>query len=501
MNFFEKIESKYLVAPKIVYLLVNLHFYGFHQLRFAFAKDKFGINDEDYGKFTGYTQFITFFTNILIGGLADRTKKYKPMMIGLVILSTVVFMSFYIEQLARMDMIVFWLLMLAYLASNNPKQPLLDKIMIEYLENFSALGPKSYGKQRLWGTLSLSLATYLCEWSITNKDGSFDFKYLIHYNLIATVLAAICVMLLIRSRRSNNENNKETTAIQNIENTSQQSNNSISNNEFNVTGQQPAQEQQNNRKYVAFLELFKNKEFMFFILVIFSNAVTRSALTIYLSIFHKEILKIKPYTIPSNIPAFPKSLLSFLNNKPIATLTTFGIVFEMLVMFVADKIIDKMGYFWPLIIAQIVSTIRFMSYYLISSSNEHVYGLSCIFELLRGIYFGMIHISSVHIAPKLAPKHLTATSQMMYQGTFSALGSLVSGYLFGDMFKSKLSDVSSDQERERIFKQIFLINTIISLATIIVCFIKYGLIDRVLFSREAEEKKLNSYEMIEQSVE
>ncbi|ELA41782.1 uncharacterized protein VICG_01134 [Vittaforma corneae ATCC 50505] len=486
MKFLKKLESRFLLAPKLIYLVVNLQFYGFHQLRFAFAKDKFGVSEENYGKFTGYTQFLTFFSNILIGNFSDRTKKYKPILISLIIISTVVFLHFYINALMSLHSLVFWVFILLYLMFNNPKAPLLDKIMIEYLECFSEVGSKIYGKQRLWGTIALSLATYLCEWCTADGDGAFDFDYLIHYNVIITILAALCVTLFVRtgtnSVQANGNDNKNVVLEQeNTHNKHKETQNSFS-------------------KYAAFMELFRNKEFMFFILIIFSNAVTRSALTIYLSMFHKDILKIKPYDLPEHWPAGIKSLVNVFNSKPIGTLTTFGIVFEMAVMFVADKILDRLGYFWPLILAQVVSMVRFLAYYLISSSNEHVYGLSCLFELLRGVYFGMIHISSVHIAPKLAPPHLKATSQMMYQGTFAAMGSLVSGYLFGDMFKSRLTKDSAPEERENVYKLIFLINFGISLATVAICFIKYGLIDRVLFSRERENRKLNSYEL-QQAVE
>lgn len=477
MKLIEKLESKYLFAPKLVYLLVNLQFYGFHQLRFAFAKEKFGISEEVYGKFTGYTQFFTFFTNIMIGNISDRTKKHKTMLLCLTVLSTVVFLHFYIAPIMGLHAMMFWIFIMLYLMVNNPKQPLLDKIIIEYLECFTAAGSKIYGKQRLWGTVSLSLATFLCEWCITAEDGSFDFNYLIHYNLIATVLAVSSVFFLVktkadsvysRSAQSEElEKLKEDAKLNHAkepENDRPEEPNQLKNTVNESTSTNPDENKTVNKgsearnvdqsKSAAFIELFKNKEFMFFILIIFSNAVTRSALTIYLSLFHKEILKIKPYQLPEEWPTSLKSFIGIFNNKPISTLTTFGIVFEMGIMFVADKILDRLGYFWPLILAQLISVIRFLAYYLLSSSNEHVYGLSCAFELLRGIYFGMIHISSVHIAPKLAPPSLKATSQMMYQGTFAAVGSLVSGYVFGDMFKHKITKLSTLEEKEVILSLI-----------------------------------------------
>lgn len=467
MNHFQKIEDRFLLKPKLIYLIVNLHFYGFHQLRSAFAKEKFKVSDQNYGKITGYTQFVTFFTNILIGNICDRNKKYRGTLLFLIVASTTVFFHFYIEALTSLGSYVFWILLLLYMIFNNPKQPLTDKIMISYLEEKTSGGSKVYGRQRLWGTFSLSIATYICEWLCRQEDGDLNFKSLIDYNLVTTITALLTVFFVLKSSRNEIEIPKpEDHAVL-----------------------QTSEVPQDKSKNV--LQLLKNWEFVFFILIIFSNAVTRSALTIYLNIYHKEILKIKPYSL-SSIPNGLKQILHPFNSNPLATLTTFGIVFEVIVLFFAENIINTVGYFWPLIIGQLVSIIRFLAYYLIGSDNEHVYGLSCIFELLRGIYFGMIHISSVHIAPRLAPSHLKATSQMIYQGTFSALGSLVSGYIFGDMFKSKIKD-SSEYAREEIYKQIFLINTVISVITIGVCFIKYGLKEKILFNRAKEEEKLNRY--------
>ena len=509
MNRLRKLETSYLLSPKIIYLIINLQFYGFHQLRSAFAREKFNISDDEYGKFTGYTQFITFFTSVFIGSISDRSRQYKRILLLLIVASTVVFMNFYISSLMKIHSIMFWAFMLLYLMMNNPKQPLTDKIMIEYLEDTTS-GSKVYGRQRLWGTVSLSLATFVCEWCTLKKDGSFNFDNLIHYNIIATIMAILVVVFLVNARSSRfysaqqireNHSQSNKTEDKNDIKAEDKSNAKITDksntkieekSNANEDGKDKASSARNLSKSGAFIELLKNKEFIFFFLVIFSNAITRSALTIYLTIFHKEILKIKPYALPDNLPKITKMMISPFNNNPISTLTTFGIVFEMVIMFFSESILTRFGFFWPLIFAQIVSLIRFLSYYFISPSNKHVYGLSCIFELFRGIYFGLIHISSVHIAPRLAPPHLKATSQMIYQGTFSALGSLISGYIFGDMFKSQLADLSVES-RGVVYKKIFLINTFITLGTVLVCLIKYGLKDRVLFSREAEEAKLSSY--------
>jgi hypothetical protein len=489
-NYLSKINEKYLIAPKAIYFIVNMQFYGFHQLKSAFAKDKFNISTEDYGKYTGYTQFITFFTSILIGNITDRTKKYQTSLLALIALSTMVFLMFYIDSIAGLNSSMFWVFLLFYLVLNNPKQPLLDKIMIEHLDKTSESGSRIYGKQRLWGSFALPLATFVSEWCTNIGDGEYNYDNLIHYNVIATIFAIAVVMIFFYPRRrSGFEEAQETLKAEKTK----------ENATSRVTNIPVGQADQNVRTSGNVFELVKNFEFMFFFVIIFLNAISRSALTIYLQLFHKEILMITPKEVPEDWNSVSKFFFSSFFDKPISILATAGVVFEIIILFVADKVINKCGYFLPLVIAQIISLARFLAYYLIDSENPYAYQISCGVELLRGMYFGLIHISSVYIATKMAPSYLRTTSQMIYQGTFGALGFLVSGQIFGNLFKSKLAKELDFISKEQAYKQIFLINILIAVFTIGLCIVKYGLIDKVLFNKENERKKLSKFDEIPQS--
>lgn len=478
-NYFLKLNEKWLFVPKAIYLIVNLQFYGFHKLRSAFAKEKFNISTEEYGKFTGYTQFITFFTGIIIGNITDKTKKYHSSLFMMIALSTFVFLFFYINSITSLHPSVFWIILLFYCILNNPKQPLLDKIMIEYLDKNSEIGSKIYGKQRLWGTFALPMATYISEWCIKTGGDSSNFNNLIHYNVLATILALITAVFFFYSiKRSDQE--------QNLQNTQSQRPESQNSNRTRIRG--------------TFVELLTNSEFMFFFLIIFLNSISRSALTIYLELFHSEILQISPRPVPENWNSILRTVLRHLYNNPVSTIATAGVVFEVIILFSSDYILVALGHFLPLILAQIISLVRFFAYYLISPSNPYVFELSCGIELLRGVYFGLIHVSSVYIATKMAPPHLRTTSQMIYQGTFGALGFLISGQIFGGMFQSKLEQELAAEEKTSIYRQIFLINIIISSISIGACMIKYGLFDRVLFNKEAEKKKLSKYDEIPEEI-
>lgn len=489
MGILQKLEERYLFAPKILYFVINMQYYTLHQFRSVFAREKFLVSNSQYGRLTGIIMFVTFFTNIFIGGISDRAKNHRKVLFILTVFTAVFFGIFYIPQIMGVSGYTFWSVLLLYLVFNNPKQPLLDKIMLDYLGRMSA-GPKVYGKQRLWGTIAYGAATYISEWCLMagsnkEKDSKYNFDNLLGYCGITTLLAALAIVFLIRNK------SPEATAAEAILKESHEQA-GIAEDAENTTAppapaaESPAAPEGSESGYIT---LLKNKEFLFFIIIMFSNAVTRSAMSLYLTTYHREVLKLKPYDLPDAWPAWLKSTVSLLNDKPITTLTFFGIAFEIIVMFVSEGILRHLGLFWPLLLAQVCSLFRFFAYYFMSNGSPHVYGLSCLFELIKGIYFGMAHISAVQIATRLAPPHLKATSQMIYQGTFNALGTLVSGLLFGAMFDAKLKNKSEDG-KDQVFESLFLLNGFICFCTILVYIYKYGVRDRVLFNRETEEAKL-----------
>lgn len=476
MGIFQKLEVNYLIAPKILYFMTNLQYYTIHQFRPAFAREKFLVSQSQYGRFTGIIMFITFFTNILIGGVSDKTKKPKAVLMFLTMITGAIFMGFYFNPLMSISIYMFWGFMLLYLAFNNPKQPLLDKIMLDYLSDLPSVGPQVYGKQRLWGTVAYGAATYLCEWCLvegSGKNKQYNFNNLIYYNLITTALSALVVSFLIKGKSNPAQSQDSEEKLQENEPQDLQQN-----------------QETNSSPIKDYLNLLADKEYLFFILIIFSNAVTRSAMSIYLTIYHREVLNVQPYDLPDSWPGWFKGLLGIFNEKPITTITFFGIAFEVIVMFISAGIIDKLGLFLPLLLAQLFSLIRFAAYYVLSEDSKHVYGYSCIFEFIKGIYFGLAHISAVQIATKLAPPNLKATSQMIYQGTFTALGSLVSGVVFSLLFDAKLKG-DNEENKGDVFRTLFLTNGVVSCATILLYIYKYGIKDKVLFSRDKEEEKLN----------
>jgi len=219
---------------------------------------------------------------------------------------------------------------------------------------------------------------------------------------------------------------------------------------------------------------------------------------IILAPFFTNILDLKPYSLPSNWPTWFQALINVFNRQPITTLTIFGTSCEILSMFFSSKIINKFGYFWPLLVAQFVALFRFVAYFLMNKDGKHVYVYTCFIEISKGIYFGLAHMPAIQIAKRLSPTDLEATSQMIYQGTFGALGAAISGHAFSFVFDSALKDSGKNREAEvSSFQTLFLVNIGLSLFTIALYILKYGVYDKALLSRQAEENKLSQIERLE----
>jgi len=123
--------------------------------------------------------------------------------------------------------------------------------------------------------------------------------------------------------------------------------------------------------------------------------------------------------------------------------------------------------------------LRFFCYYVLNHDSTNAFAYVCIFELMKGLNFGLTHASAVQIATMLCPAHLKTTSQMIYSGTFTGLASVFAGLIFGSVFKSKMegSDVAA---RIGSFQMFYMINVFINVCCVVLFVVKYGMFDRTL---------------------
>jgi hypothetical protein len=318
--------------------------------------------------------------------------------------------------------------------------------VLEYLSKIPNVGSKTYGRQRMWGTFGYLSANMLIEKSIRREvkgeDKDYDWEPLKLYQVMTTLLSGIASFFLINP---------------------------------GARGTQRAGRDIRS----GWRELVTSPSYLFFIFIIFLNGVTRAAMTMYLTSYLKDILRLKGYPIPDNWPSVLKWIVGIFNNNPVSTTTMFGVSLEIVILYNSQYITSRFGLYWPLLFAQISQLLRFLFYYGMGYENPHAFIMVSVFELMKGLNFGFAHTSGVQLATTLCPAHLKATSQMIYQSTFIGLASMVAGFIFGSIFNEKKmkSKTSSIGDKVPMFKMFFFVNIIINSFSIAMFVWKYGLKD------------------------
>nr|AGE94875.1 nucleoside transporter [Encephalitozoon cuniculi] len=456
MSLLSRLNRRYLLVPKILYIAISMQHYTLHKFRPLFAKEMFGIGESELGT-VGLLMFVTFFTNVLLATMNDRFGRSRIFMVSLLSLSCFFFQLFYVEKYIKGVCLMFWANLFAYLATNTPIMALLDKIVLDYLNTFPEVSSRDYGKQRIWGTMGYFISIFSIEAIIRmgKTGGGIDFTNLRYYSLATTIIGVALVMMFLKESGSECRGPSHNTMAE-------------------------------------WKELARNGNYLFFIFIIFLNGFTRAAMTIYLPVYTRYVLNVRPYTLPTSWPAWIKSGIWVFNSLPFATITVFEISLEVGILFYFDAIARKIGLFWPLLLAQASQAVRFGLYLALPRTSPHVFAFCCLFEMFKGINFGLTHGSGVQLAGKMCPPHLKATSQMIYNGTFTALGSVIAGLYFQYIFKNDEALTPEDTIKRKVesFRTFFMSNILVTVMAILLFFFKYEVRDGKLLGAFSSRKKV-----------
>jgi MFS_1 like family len=450
MNRFTNIVTKYLIVPKLLYVTLSLVFYSLHQFRTPFVTHQYGITKGDFGVKFSFVQLIAFLVNLWIAAVNDETGKQKFVISGIVIASAAIFQMFFMIS----SPLLFWGLFTVYFGILSASIPLLDKVVIDYLNSIPGAGPSSYGSQRVFATIGYLLANFMIEKTIDVSSDEKDFSGLQYYNIVVALISALCIFLFVKNLAP----------------------------------------QRTTRNYLQSMkQLARNKEYLYFIMIITLTGVSRAAMTVYLSSYYTDVLKFDKLGPSFNVISPLRPIVNFLFENKQSTTTLFGCALEIVVFFNSSIIIQKLGLFWPILLAQFFQLLRFTSYYFLDYKNKNSFIYCCGIELFKGANYSLIHSSAVLLATKLCPPHLRTTSQIIYNGCFVAVGTILSGAIFNKVFQpsTKLTRIESSGE----FKKVFAINIFISLAIIGLFVFKYGVLENLLLNKQNADKKIADIEM------
>lgn len=449
MQHLEKLNKSLLIKPKLLYFTIALSFYMFHQFKGQFIHEKFNVEKRNLGLYLSGPQTISFFSNIWIGGINDKSGKQKMLLTGLLIIGGIFFESFFWTNVSW----IFWAYYTVYFAFMSATIPLLDKVMLDYVNEIPGMGQKTFGSQRMWLTFGYLVTNFSVE-DIISVSGSEKKNYdrMRPFNVLVTGLAIIFVLLFVRNlpRRQ------------------------ASTNYVNSVG-----------------TLLINFEYMYFIFIITLCGISRAFMTTYLGIYHSKVLKFDKQENNLGLP-WPLNVgADWAFDHKQSTTTVFGVLIEIFVFYKSSLVIDKLGYFWPILLSQVLQLLRFVCYYNLPHDNPNSFTYCCLFELLKGFSYSLIHTSALQLANFLCPPDLRTTSQLIYNGAFVAIGTVLSGLFFQWFFITKSEDVETCYNE---FSHAFKWNIIFAFVSIIFFVYKYGVRENLLFSSENAKKKIEGFE-------
>ncbi|KAF7698639.1 hypothetical protein CDIK_1365 [Cucumispora dikerogammari] len=532
----EKLNKKFLITPKLLYLFIELTYATLASFRYGFIVNGMGISPTSYSVMYGYCMLISFSSNICIALTFDKLNSPKVFFLGLLLISGSALQTICWLR-GSLHENIFWVLMFVYFTFNGSLIPLLDRHVLTMLPHMGAQ-VKDYGAQRMFGTLACPIASFLIETILkinTKKGEKYNFDNLKYYHIVFISLAMFMVWMFVekvvspvmpiydveetenpsvipisdvkkreefpaipianvkRTEASETEEkeeyklhenknkatfkndsefktNSEVTKKTDMAETSIDKQNTVTTSDSTNTGNAA-----DTSSRVRLLDLITNFPYMYFIVIIFLNGISRQGMTLFFQNYRSSFLNLEPY----DLSALPRILAIPLhytfNNNPISTTDAIGTGIEIACYFNSRRITTVFGLYWPLIFGQLAAIFRFISYFNLSEKNSHKYLITCCIEVLRGINYGMTHVSGVQLVLYMCPKNLKGTSQMVYCGVIG-LGGAVAGRIAKVLFHG-------DKMGRAEYEKFFLVNTLISVVCLSMILLKYGVIEGVIWRR------------------
>lgn len=449
MDKLSKLNKKFLIVPKILYLSLSAAFYTFHQFRGQFIIERYGMEKSSLGFYLSIPQFISFFSNLYIGAINDRSGKQKLLILGLLVASAVFFQTFFRD----LSLTTFWINYTFYFALISATLPLMDKVMLDYVAEIPGMGAKAFGSQRIWSTFGYLLTNFSVEHIIATSDPHVqDFDKMQYFNLFAITLSGSLIFMFVNNL---------------------------------------PQRTSSNNYFSSMKSLLLNFEYMYFIFIILLCGISRAFMTNYLGVYYSKVLKFNDQenTLKLFWPLNKLADIGYSHKQ--STSTFFGVALEIIIFYNSSFITDKLGLLWPIFLSQIFQALRFVCYFSLSYENPNSFAFCCFTELLKGANYSLIHTSALQLANSFSPPHLRTTSQLIYNGTFVAIGTVASGLFFRSYFSKGIDDVEQSYSE---FNSAFKANIVFSLIGISFFLAKYAIYENLLFNRSNMERKLKAIE-------
>lgn len=432
-SFFER----WLIMPKLLYFLLNAYVYGFHSLMAIFFLQKWKLTYYMYG-YASSVIVTNFFGAMFWGGLADRTGRYKTLIILSVLLYTTVaililFPVFEAESQAIYRYIYIFVGLGFFNFFLSAAFPLLDAQILGMMAANPRISKEQFNNQRMFGALGHLAATLASMHLYNGKEQSNQ----IIYQLVISAVFILAVWLGVpdvKPVKGGHHGHHASHA---------------------KTGGEAVTTPSN-----PILACLSNASFTFFMLFVGASGVVRSITTNFQ----------KPISVA--ISGGHTGKASYMDIGRTAS--------EVFVYITAKYMKDALGVYWILAFSQLTGIARLWGLGLVPIGASYSYLAASALELLKGFNSGLISSSAIPIASSLAPPGCESTAQGLYSGNYSGLSMALGGVISGAILQY-LYDASADPSKQlddarKMFQWVSMGGTIITLALMA----KFIFVDRVM---------------------
>ena len=377
-------NDSYLLFPKSIFFLVNFILYTTYTYQLDYLSDVWNLNITSSGFITSIP-VISFFSAIFWSSLAQRTGKYKEIIVGAVVLYSISFTSFMglatimkdSENWKRFVVVSIIYGTMSVLAS--ALFPLLDHKIYTKLSKDLRFSPEIFGRQRLWGTVGQGVSGFVAGWGIKN----YGYVSIFFYSAGASIIFVLLVIFGFESSSSANVNGSESGVKA----------------EDNKTKVEKI-------SWMTAMRKLMHLQFISFLLVILVASYSRAIVGNYLVRYLKVCLKINKDT---------SGFLILMRTLP-----------EIACFFFSKNMLETFGVKNTLLFAQLAGLIRVTTYAWIPEEAKWV---PFVVESLRGVNNAFLMASGVRLAHELAPVEAQTVAQGFFHGIFGNLTTGTAGVL------------------------------------------------------------------------
>jgi hypothetical protein len=360
-----------------------------------------------YGYVTSLSLF-TFFGSMFWSSLADKTGKYKLIIIVTSVIYTVATCLLAIEVLTAENMYTWRLVYncVFFAASNfflSASFPLVDAMVLGMLTKNPKVSKEQMGNQRLFsafGHYASTLITLFLYGYMDNDKKLFNEtigqKSFAQIAILLIVLALFVVIVIFgiadvqpikgghHGHHASSDNKDASGAANAIQ-----------------SSRSPT------------IRLLTNPSFLFFTLFVFCAGLVNQVTHNYQKIVVNDV---------------------FHGSKLMTALVDVSrTISEVFVYYFSKQFRAFMGVYWVLVFSQIAGTLRLGLYWILGYvTNESAKKTSCfIIELLKGLNSGLLSSSAIMIASNLAPAGCESSAQGIYSGVYKGFGAAFGGIISG----------------------------------------------------------------------